>query len=464
MNKTKKLAQQLIAALLFVAALVLIGWLSNQHKLELDWTAGHVNTLTQASRRQLSLMKEPIKFIAFLPAGTEAEARTNIKDLIGRYQRFKSDISLEWVDPAADPAKVRAYNIEQPGEVVVEYGGRHEPLLSMSESVITGALQRLTATGDHYIVFLQGHGEHSIDAAGQDSYQALVRSIRDKGLKVEGLNLVKNPSIPMNTSALVLANPTSALLPGELKIIVDYVNAGGNLLWMNDPEAPPIDPLAKALGIAWQNGFVVFPNFKALGLDNPATYISTAYPENSPVTRDIQQVTAFPFVRSVSSLKDSGWNWMLVTEESAWLETGASTGDLSFDPASGDLPGPLTIGATLTRAGKSSTAPASASSSAGAAGQPPAKTAEQRVIVVGDSDFLTDANLAVGGNRELALDILQWLASNDAQLDIDVPKSPDINLYIPGTTLLGLIVFFLLLLPVGLIAFGLGRWIIRRRA
>ena len=52
----------------------LAGWLSNQYKLEFDWTANQRNTLTAASIKQLGNMKEPVKVLAFATSGAESRA------------------------------------------------------------------------------------------------------------------------------------------------------------------------------------------------------------------------------------------------------------------------------------------------------------------------------------------------------------------------------------------------------
>ena len=44
-----------------------LGWLSSKHTLQIDWTAGHRNTLTEASRKQLASMPDPLAFNATRP-------------------------------------------------------------------------------------------------------------------------------------------------------------------------------------------------------------------------------------------------------------------------------------------------------------------------------------------------------------------------------------------------------------
>jgi ABC-type uncharacterized transport system involved in gliding motility auxiliary subunit len=77
------------------------------------------------------------------------------------------------------------------------------------------------------------------------------------------------------------------------------------------------------------------------------------------------------------------------------------TDELSRDPSAGEEPGPLTVALALTRP----------SPRAQEGGQ-----VEQRVLVVGDGDFLSNAHLAQGGNRDLGLRLVRW-ASGQQGLD-----------------------------------------------
>jgi ABC-type uncharacterized transport system involved in gliding motility auxiliary subunit len=459
MTKKQTLIQQLFSGVLFLAVLVMLGWLSVRYKSEIDWTAGKRNSISEASQKQLAAMPGPIGFTAFVPSG-DAEVRNGLQFDIARYQRYKKDVTLTFVDPSAQPQKVRDMNVSAAGEVVVDYQGRHENLHATTEPVITTALQRLAYSGEQWVVFLEGHGERSIsDTQNQASFSKFADVLRGKGLKLQALNLARTPRIPDNTSVLVIASPSSRLLPGEVQMVEDYVAKGGNLLWLADPDYPTgADALAKDLGITWQNGYAIFPEYKVLGTGNPGFYAATDYPPN-PVTQGLDQVTLFPLVRSLVADPKSGWDALplLKTSELSWL----ATGDLSsgvVTKTDKDIPGPLNIGMTLTREHKDSPEKDAAPAAPGAS-----KSHTQRVALIGDADFIANAYLDQLGNQQLGLNLIQWLASRDAQLNIDIPKAPDTALSMPGWAVAVVAIGFVALLPLLLIGYGVGRWIVRRR-
>ena len=457
MSRKQVLVQQLISAVLFIGVLVMLGWLSNRYKLEADWTAGNRNTLTEPTRKLLGALPGPLSFKVFIYP--RSEMRQSIEADIRRYQRLKSDVTIEFIDPSTNPQKIKDYNVSRAGEAVVEYQGRHENLTATTEQAITTALQRLAASGERWVVFLEGHGERSLNDGEQNGYSDFAKFLRDKGLKVRGLNLATDARVPDNASVLVIASPERALLPGEVKLIDEYVENGGNLLWLSDPvhdgkdPAASLQPLADDLGIGWLKGTGILLESAALGLP-PFVYITTQYPQN-PVTHDFPENALFPLVRGLTYKSEPGAKWnaqpLLTTSDQAWLETGALEGELSLDESKGDTKGPLTLGVTLTREHK----PAEGSKDA---------PKSQRVALVGDADFISNGYFGQLGNSLLGLNLAQWLASNDAQLNIDIPKAPDVSLVIPVWGVYAITWGFFVLLPLALLGFGVTRWVVRRRA
>ncbi len=149
--------------------------------------------------------------------------------------------------------------------------------------------------------------------------------------------------------------------------------------------------------------------------------------------------------------KDSGWQAIafLQTLPRSWLETGKLEGEVNYDPKHGDRLGPLSIGVSLTRTLKAT----------GKGGAP----AEQRVVVTGDGDFISNAYLGNAGNLTLGLNIFNWLAHDDSYISIDPRPAPDLTLFLSPLAQ-GLIGFgFLLALPLILLTAGIGVWLRRRR-
>ncbi|WP_293368663.1 Gldg family protein [Nevskia sp.] len=457
MKKTSgKRLQRIFNTVLILVVMALAARVSTRYSAEYDWTYGNRNTLSSASQQQLAQMPDDIRFLVFDYPGSNA--RREIEAYVARYQRVKANVRLDFIDPGAEPVKARDYGITQPGEAVLEYQGRHESLSQMSEQAISTVLQRLADATERYVLFLQGHGERGLEAVvGKTQYDLsqLKESLTEKGLKVLALNLVSTPKIPENASALVIATPTQTLLDSEIERIKEYVESGGNLMWLADPDYPAgMETIQTLLGVRWLEGSVIFANYQKVGARSPVEFFATSYPPNA-VTQSFRNLTSFPLSRAIEfdtpkTPKAAGWTYVPVvqTGDDAWLESGKLDGEVTFSAEKGDILGPVTIGLTMTRDV--------------AATETQAKRV-QRVALFGDGDFMSDLMLQRHGNKQLATILLQWISSRDAQIAIDVPKAPDVSLNLPPWAFWLYGAGFTVIIPLLLLAFGVGRWLIRRR-
>ena len=88
---------------------------------------------------------------------------------------------------------------------------------------------------------------------------------------------------------------------------------------------------------------------------------------------------------------------------------------------------------------------------------------EQRVIVIGDGDFLSNQYLGNAGNQELGLNLANWLSRDDAFINIPAKTSTDLSLEFSASAA-GIIGLIFILLPLLLLAAGFVIWQRRRRA
>ena len=443
---------------LFLAVVGLIAWLSNRYHYQSDWTAAGRHTLSEASGKLLSSMEGPITLTSFTRESDANGLRKRTTDLVNRYRDKKGDITLNFVDPDLDPEKVRSMNVSLEGEMVVEYKGRRENLKAVGEQALTNTLQRLARNTERHILFLEGHGERSPEKIANHDLSEWTRQLKEKGFNSGSINLGTMPAIPDNTSVLVIASPQVDLLPGEVKIIEDYVAKGGNLLWFAEPGSlHGLEPLADSLGISFEPGTIVDPTGKMLGINHPALVVVADYPKHS-VTEELTSLTLFPFARPLKIESGHGWvgTELLRTLERSWSETGPLEGSVRFDQGK-DLQGPLTIAAVLTRDRPGTTAPANNSDEQAA--QPP----QQRVAVFGDGDFLSNTYLGNGANLDLGDRLINWLSNDDSFITIAARTSPDTHLEMTSTSTLLIGGGFLVVIPLTLLITGVVIWLKRRK-
>lgn len=443
---------------LFLAVIGLLAWLSTQYVHETDWTAGGRNSLSADSARLLGTLKEPVQITAF--AREHDALRNQIKEVIARYQRSKPDITLEFVNPDKEPERIRELGVTLDGELRVSYQGRSERVQELSEQAISNALLRAARQGERWISFLSGHGER--DPLGQANHDlgSFGADLQRKGLKVQTLNLAQTPQIPDNTRLLVIASPQAALMPGEMDLIRGYLDRGGNLLWLTDPgENAGLEKLAEYFGIETLPGIIVDATTQLFGIQNPDFVLVTEYPAH-PLTRELRIMSLFPRAAALEWNRNETWQGqpILSTAERAWTETGELSGEIRFDEGSEERAGPLDIGYAFTRALEPENPAATKTDT-----ETSEPGREQRIIVVGDGDFLSNAYLGNGGNPDLGLNMINWLSNDDDFIAIRAKTAPDQTLNLSAAAQTAIALGALIALPLALIGSGLFIWLRRRK-
>jgi ABC-type uncharacterized transport system involved in gliding motility auxiliary subunit len=254
----------------------------------------------------------------------------------------------------------------------------------------------------------------------------------------------------------VISAPQVDLLPGEVKAIQDYVSRGGNLLWLGDPDSlHGLEPVAEELGVKFLSGIVVDLTTQLLGIQSAAIAAVTSY-DASPVTKDFNLLTVFPLAAGLTVAAPKGWqsDAFLKTGESSWVETGKLSGKVQFNEKE-DIRGPVTIGVTLSRN------PEQAAGKAGSVAQTASK--QQRVIVMGDGDFLANQYVGNVGNLDLGMNMINWLSEDEHFLDIPAKAAPDTSLQLSSWQSGMIGVGFLFGVPAALLAGGLTIWLRRRK-
>lgn len=435
--------------LLLVVVIALAAWLSERYAYTSDWTAAGRNTLAPPSADAVALLDGPLQATAYI--GRDPVQRDRLRDLIARYRRAGADVDLEFVNPDTNPGVARELGIRSGGEVILRYDDGEERLQQVSEQSVTNALLRMARGTTRWIVFLQGHGERDPQGDANYDLRAFSERLSERGLQVQSLNLAATGRIPDNTDVLVLASPRDDYLPGEVSMIRQYLRAGGHLLWMTEPgEDAPItgrlDAVRADLGVRRLPGVVVDPAAELFGTDTPDFAVITRYGDH-PAAGDLSAAALLPQASALEPVEGEGWQHRMLVQSrpDSWSETGAVRGDISQDKADGDRAGPLTLGFAATR------------------GQPQSEgTAGQRVAVIGDGDFLSNAYLGNGANLDFGMRLINWLAGDDAQVDIAPPQPNDGDLSMSQTALAIIGLGFLLVLPIALLAAG-GIVVFRRR-
>ena len=447
MNRKLRL-QLLIQNGLFVVLLIglamAIVWVTKDIKTQWDLTQGQRNTLSQASVDVLKQVTGPVTVTAFATSqDAEGDAHKTVQIFLGSYQRAKKDFALTFVDPREQPQKARAAGVRANGELVVEYNGRSEHLTSLTEQDLTNLLLRLVRSAARQVAYLDGHGERKLDGRANHDLGDFGAQLSVKGFKTAALNLAIAPEVPDNVAVLIIASPSVDLLPGEVIKIKRWIEKGGNLLWLIDNDSlHGMQGLADELGLSLAAGTVIDP--AAGGLKLPATFaLATAYGKHR-ITERSTVTSIFPYARRIAASEGTKWRFTPLVDvaQEGWLETGRIDDNVSFDRTK-DVRGPIVVAAALERS---------------------VGDRKQRIVVTGSGHFLANQYVGTLGNLDLGVNMINWLAGDEALITVQPRTRADLTLELSraGLTLMGF--GFLLVLPLALLLCGGVIWWRRRRA
>ncbi|MBI1965166.1 MAG: GldG family protein [Betaproteobacteria bacterium] len=447
MEITRKLRLQLaLHHWLFVVLLLvlagLLAWLAREYRVEHDLTSGRRNTLSAATLEALKQLDAPVGVTAYALA-TDARGdnlHRRIQDFLQPYQRAKPDLTLTLVDPREQPKAAAAAGVRGPVELVVEYKRRTERLAEFSEQAFVNVLVRLARGAERLVLWLDGHGERRLDGAANHDLGEFGRQLQQKGFRLNSVNLALAQEVPANAAMLVIASPQIDLLAAEAQKIRRHLDGGGNLLWLIDAEPlRGLAPVAEQLGLVLTPGVVVDPDAARYNA-SPTVAVAAVYGRH-PVTDGFRLITVFPQSRQVNVIESDEWRIRPLVEVAprGCVKTGKPDGRCDRNR---DVPGPVTIATAFERA---------------------VGDRQQRVVVVGNGHFLSNTFLGNGGNLDLGVNIVNWLAGDDSLITLQPQPIADSRLDLDQTTLYLIAFSFLFALPLAFMITGAVIWWRRRR-
>lgn len=451
MNITQNIKRQLklqniIFYVLMIMVVVLLAQLSLKTNIRSDWTANNRHSLSEATTGFLAQLDQAITIQAFI--SPSSEYRQALESLLSRYQSHNTQLNVRYINPDFSPELVRQHKIQQQGEMIVSRGDKQQHVFDLSEQSLTNALITVSRQQEQWLVFTEGHGERTPLNTANFNLSVWGEQLTQKGFKFLPLNLVENNKIPNNATAVVIASPQSAWLDGEIDIIKHYIENGGNLLWLAEPNSNPfLTSLAEALGLEFIPGVMIDPNAQQLGIDDPQFLLITDYANHS-IGQATTGVTIFPQTAAINTIpNNSDWQTLplLTTQANAWSKTENNQQPFVFELGI-DTAGPLNIGYLLTRMTEKSD-----------------HEKEQRIAIIGDGDFLSNTYLGNGSNLELGMAIMNWLAGDDELINIPVKTTRDNQLDLNDTQSLFIGLGFLIVMPLFLLGIGVWIWWYRRK-
>jgi ABC-type uncharacterized transport system involved in gliding motility auxiliary subunit len=450
-----------VTSLLVLGALVAINFVAEKKNRTWDLTRQKIHSLAPQTVAALQGLKDTVQVTAFVP--TNSESYDQIRDLLDRYHRVAPE-KFEYLfkDPRKTPDLAEKYQLREGDPTVVLARGSGEKqthktvqfpsyVRTSKEQDLTNGLLALIAAGEQKVYFLAGHGELTLEPAGgaPGTVSELAGSLRQEGYTAETLNLAGKTEVPRDAAAVAIAGARSRLTEPEEAALGKYLSEGGRVLVFAEAGVElGLDKLLGQYGVQIDPGILADAQF---AVQSPYNVVSIFYGEHEIVEllRVRPMNVQFATARGLTVLKEGLLDGVsakpaVLSSPFAWLET---TPNEMPEPSEGEKQGQI---------------PMVVASSRTTASAPNKRFDEARLVVFGDSDIIADVNWGVEPNRNLVLNAFGW-ASNQANRITIRPPDRDISTVELDQDMLSRIRFVATdVLPMTLLAIGVGIWITRR--
>jgi len=412
-RQTKYVAYATVYIVVVAAILTVANVLANRYDKSYDTTSNKRYSLSEQTAKIVKGLKEDAK-VMYFDQGTRFE---RAKDELQLYAKLSPKVHVEYVDADKKPDLARAAGIKSYGTTVVQIGAKKEEAKSTSEEDVTGAFIRAMKNNVRKLCYVTGSGEHQPDDTDKSGYSRLRDLLVKEEYDSRPISLLQKAEVPADCTVLVVAGPTSDYQQPSVDAIKKYVEDGGRALFMLDPplkmgrsEIADNDALTNLLaswGVTLNKDLILDfnPVGQLVGL-GPQVPLVTSYAPQAIVNDLKGTATGFPLVRSmdIKNADKTTVEKLFSSSESSIATTKLSSPEVNpSDPK--NKKGPFVMAAAGTyRTAK--------------------ENVQGRFVVVGSSGWAANSFINFNGNRDLAMNTVNWLASDEDLISIR-PKDRD---------------------------------------
>jgi ABC-type uncharacterized transport system involved in gliding motility auxiliary subunit len=439
-----------VYTLVALAIAVSVNYFASRYTRHWDLTPNKNYSLSPQTQKVVKNLNRDVTIYVF----DRERAFRERRDLLDQYASASRRITIRYVDPDRDPGLAKQVGVRSYGSVFVSSGDRHLEASAATEEAITNALLKLLK-GQKTVYFVQGHGERDLDSGERTGYQRVKKDIENENSQVKTLVLLQKLEIPSDCTMLVIAGPRSDYTDPEIETIKKYLSGGGRAMFMLDPgvDVPNLTKLLAEWSVTPRNDLVIDQNPVAqmFGTD-PSMPLIIKY-GSGPIVQPLQRMaTLFPLTRSFDTSKGSGG---AATTDALCETSSDSFGVKDFNPKMRqvafrpniDIKGPLTVAvsATLTNASSGTSE----------------NKLQGRLVALGTSLMPANAYLGFQGNRDLFMNMIDWLSAEEDLISIR-PKPPESqHLSLTAAQMNGLLLR-VAIVPLVILALGIMVWWGRR--
>ncbi len=448
------------------------------HNLELtpiDLSQEKLFTLSEESKDKVRNINKDVNiyFIEYTSDNPSVE-------LSKQYHSVNDKIKTEIVTAESRPDLVQKYGIQSGSQgIILECGEKSKVLtdndlytydmttyetINIAEEKLTSSILTVTSEKIPKLYFLEGYSSYSL--AQQMNYLGIF--LQNEINEVKQLNILSTGKVPDDCDSLIICTPEKDFDEIAANAIIDYINSGRNILWLNsavtkNQDLPNVNRVLAMYGVKpFEIGTILETDEKKMVAQTP--YIIFPNISYSVPTKSIYNTEGVIFINAtkINTLSDEELSNLNVSKQ-VLLSTSSKSffrSDFSIQTVSKtekDVEGEFVVGAELVK-------------TISEANEEEGKSAvKSKMIILGDNNFITDYPIGNGNspvirlakNKDLILNSMAYLV--DREEDITVRKSTGTVAYTATEQQDSIIKVVIFGVPGIIILAGIIVWIIRRR-
>ena len=404
-----------------------------------------------ATKRLVQSFDEKIEVALFYPPASDVAEY--VEAYFDELKQEAPMITVARFDHALEPVKAKEYGVTGNGTVVVRKGARKEALSTGTEveksrtqlrSLDQEMQKRFLQVGKarRTVYLTAGHGERTQDSLGgadqRGTIDMLYRTLQEQNFEVKVLSSAEGlgNDVPHDAAAVFVIGPQRAFNEAEASTLANYEARGGKVFMALDPEnGLAFAELLKPLGLSFKPEVLAsdtsYARLKQTYSPSDRRNIATRTYSSHPSVSSLSRSQLPCLVLGVGALDELPAHEAGLAIDFAMKAAPSTWNDVNpnFEPdAPDEVRKAYTLMAAVNKRGTSNKI-----------------EDEMRVLVLGDSDAVTDAVLnAVQGNAYLVVDGLKWLlgeeqlqGTTNSEQDIAMTRTKEQDgFWFYGTTLL----------------------------
>jgi len=447
-RQTKFAAYTAVYLLIVFAVVGLVNFLAQRYNKSFDTTASKRFTLSDQTTKIARELKQDIS-ITYWDRPTQFQAA---RDLLDRYQNLSTKINVRFMDVDKNRTQAIAAGVKSFGTVQIEAGTKRQEAKGLTEEEVTGAMVRALKSGERLACFTLGSGEHSIDDADRGGLAQVKTLLENNNYKTQTLKMLEKPEVPKDCMVVVVAGPTRDYLPPQIDALKKFIEGGGRGLFMLDPplqfarqetdENTAFLNVLKEWGVTLDQNLVLDTSGvgQIFGL-GPEVPLVTTY-STHPIVKVMKEMpSALPIVRSLQVANGAKTTVEKLMETSSSSFATANLKSAEIKPSSNDKKGPFVLGAAGTYNGEGT---------------------KGLFVVTGSSTWATNSFLRVNGNRDLFMNTMNWLSSDEDLISIRPKEPEDRRISMTRSQIMMMFYSSVVGIPLLIVAAGLSVWWKRR--